>query len=54
VRELEAPLLAVLAELMYLLGELPKAQDALFELIPRSLPRGDPRPVVREIPVARA
>lgn len=36
VRELEAPLLVcepVLAEVMYLLGELPKAQDALFELI---------------------
>lgn len=36
VRELEAPLLvceSVLAEVMYLLGELPKAQDALFELI---------------------
>lgn len=36
VRELEVPLLIcepVLAEVMYLLGELPKAQDALFELI---------------------
>jgi uncharacterized protein len=36
VKELEAPLLVcepVLAEVMYLLGELPKAQDALFELL---------------------
>lgn len=36
VRELEAPLLVcepVLAEVMYLLGPLPKAQDALFELL---------------------
>lgn len=36
VRELQAPLLVcepVLAEVMYLLGELPKAQDALFGLI---------------------
>lgn len=36
VRELEAPLLVcepVLAEVMYLLGTLPKAQDALFELL---------------------
>lgn len=36
VRELGAPLLVcepVLAEAMYLLGELPKAQDTLFELI---------------------
>ena len=36
VRELEAPLLVcepVLAEVMYLLGQLPKAQDALFELL---------------------
>jgi len=36
VRELEAPLLVcepVLAEVMYLLGQLTKAQDALFELL---------------------
>lgn len=36
VRELEAPLFVcepVLAEVMYLLGPLPKAQDALFELL---------------------
>lgn len=36
VRELAAPLLVcepVLAESMYLLGDLPKAQDALFELL---------------------
>ena len=36
VRELEAPLLVcepVLAEVMYLLGRLAKAQDALFELL---------------------
>ena len=36
IRELQAPLLVcepVLAEAMYLLGELPKAQDALFALI---------------------
>lgn len=36
VRELDAPLLVcepVLAETMYLLGDLPKAQDALFELL---------------------
>ena len=36
VRELEAPLLVcepVLAEAMHLLGQLPKAQDALFELL---------------------
>lgn len=36
VRELEAPLLVcepVLAEVMYLLGQLPKAQDALFDLL---------------------
>lgn len=36
VRELEAPLLVcepVLAEVMYLLGLLPKAQDALFGLL---------------------
>jgi predicted nucleic acid-binding protein len=36
VRELEAPLLVcepVLAEVMYLLGPLPKAQDTLFELL---------------------
>jgi predicted nucleic acid-binding protein len=36
VRELEPPLLVcepVLAEVMYLLGALPKAQDALFELL---------------------
>lgn len=36
VRELEAPLLVcepVLAEVMVLLGQLPKAQDALFELL---------------------
>ena len=36
IRELDSPLLVcepVLAEVMYLLGELPKAQDALFELL---------------------
>ena len=36
IRELEAPLLVcepVLAEVMYLLGPLAKAQDALFELL---------------------
>ena len=36
VRTLDAPLLvceAVLAETMYLLSDLPKAQDALFELL---------------------
>jgi uncharacterized protein len=44
VRELEAPLLVcepVLAEVMYLLGELPEAQDALRKYRDRPMSLAD-------------